>query len=53
MIEFLRANWVNLAIVAGLLTLFLLLRNRTTRISRLGQVLGQGKPVIVEIFSNT
>jgi len=53
MIEFLHANWVNLAIVVGLLTLFLLLRNRTTRIGGLDEILGQGEPVIVEVFSNT
>jgi len=52
-IEFLQANWVNLAIWAGAIALFALLRNRATRISELDEVVGQGEPVIVEIFSNT
>ena len=52
MIEFLQANWGSLAVLAGMLALFLLLRNRATRVSGLGEILGQGEPVIVEVFSN-
>lgn len=53
MIEFLQANWVNLAAIGGIVALFLLLRNRATRISGLDAIVGQGEPVIVEVFSNT
>ncbi|MDY6875713.1 MAG: hypothetical protein SWK90_05870 [Chloroflexota bacterium] len=53
MIEFLQANWGNLAILAGFLVFFLLLRNRATNVSGLDEVLRQGEPVIVEVFSNT
>ena len=53
MTEFLQANWGNLAVLAVILALFLLLRNRATRISGLDEVLGQGEPVIIEVFSNT
>ena len=53
MIEFLQANWPSLAMWAGILAFFLLLRNRATRISGLDEVLGQGEPVIIEVFSNT
>ncbi|MEA3340499.1 MAG: hypothetical protein U9R15_11085 [Chloroflexota bacterium] len=52
-IEFLQANWANLAMWAGIIALFLLLRNRATRIGGLDEVLGRGEPVIVELFSNT
>jgi len=53
MTEFLQANWGSVAILAVILVLFLLLRNRATRISGLDGILGQGEPVIVEVFSNT
>lgn len=53
MIEFLQANWSTLAILATILLFFLLLRNRATRIGGLDEVLGQGQPVIVEVYSNT
>ena len=53
MSEFLQANWPSLAVWAGILTFFLLLRNRATRISGLDEVLGRGEPVIIEVFSNT
>ena len=53
MIEFLQANWGSVAVLAGILALFLLLRNRTTRVNGLDEILGQGEPVIVEVFSNT
>jgi hypothetical protein len=51
--EFLQANWVSLAGLVGILALFLLLRNRATRIGGLDEVLGHGQPVVVEVFSNT
>jgi len=51
--EFLQANWVSLAGLAGILALFLLLRNRATRIDGVDEVLGQGQPVVMEVFSNT
>ena len=53
MIEFLQANWPSLVILASIVVFFLLLRNRATRISGLDEALGQGEPVIVEVFSNT
>ncbi len=53
MIEFLQANWSVLAVWATILLLFFLLRNRSTRIGGLDEVLGQGQPVIIEVFSNT
>ena len=53
MIEFLQANWASLAMWAGIVALFLLLRNRAARIGGLDEVLGKGEPVIVEVFSNT
>ena len=54
MTEFLQANWANLAALGAILLLFLLLRNRATRVSGgLDEILGQGQPVIVEVFSNT
>jgi len=52
-INFLQANWASLAVLGGIIALFLLLRNRATRISGLDEILGQGEPVIVEVFSNT
>ena len=51
--EFLQANWVSLAGLASILALFLLLRNRATRIDGVDEVLGQGQPVVMEVFSNT
>jgi hypothetical protein len=53
MIEFLQANWSVLTVWAIILLLFFLLRNRATRVGGLDEVLGQGQPVIVEVFSNT
>ena len=52
MTEFLQANWGSVAVLAGMLALFLLLRTRATRVSGLDEILGQGEPVIVEVFSN-
>jgi hypothetical protein len=54
MSEFLQANWTSLAALGVILLLFLLLRNRATRVSGgLDEILGNGQPVIVEVFSNT
>ena len=53
MIEFLQANWASVLILAAAVALFLLLRNRATRISGLGGIIGRGEAVIVEVFSNT
>jgi hypothetical protein len=52
-IDFLQANWASLAMLGSIIGLFLLLRNRATRISGLDETLGQGQPVILEVFSNT
>jgi hypothetical protein len=52
--EFLEANWTSLAGLGVIVLLFLLLRNRATRVSGgLEEILGKGQPVIVEVFSNT
>ena len=54
MSEFLQANWTSLAGLGVILLLFLLLRNRATRVSGgLEEILGKGQPVVVEVFSNT
>ena len=53
MIDFLQANWASLAVLGSIIAMFLLLRNRATRISGLDEILGQGQPVIVEVFTNT
>ena len=54
MSEFLQANWASLATMGTILLLFLVLRNRATRVSGgLDEILGNGQPVIVEVFSNT
>ncbi len=54
MIEFLQANWLVLAFLAGLATLFLLLRNRATDVEGgLETLIGNGEPLILEIYSNT
>ena len=53
MIDFLQANWASLAVLGGIIVLFLLLRNRATRIGGLDEILGQGEPVILEVYSNT
>jgi hypothetical protein len=52
-IEFLLANWLTVSFLAAILAMFVLLRNRTTRISALDEIVGSGQPVIVEVFSNT
>lgn len=53
MIELLQANWLTLFFMATILAMFVLLRNRATRISALDEIVGNGQPVIVEVFSNT
>jgi hypothetical protein len=53
MIDYLQANWASLALLAAILVLFLALRNRATRLTTLNEVMGQGTPIIVEVFSNT
>jgi hypothetical protein len=52
-IEFLQANWFTLVFMAGVAAFFILLRNRTTKVDGVDAILGQGEPVIVEVFSNT
>jgi hypothetical protein len=51
-IEFLQANWLTLALLTAAVGMFILLRNRPTHISALGEIVGNGQPVIVEVFSN-
>ena len=53
MMEYLQANWANLAMLAALPLPFLALRNRVKRLTTLDEVTGQGTPVVVEVFSNT
>ncbi len=53
MMDYLQANWASLALLTAILILFLALRNRATRITTLNEVMGQGVPIIVEVFSNT
>jgi hypothetical protein len=52
-IEFLQANWPTILLLAAIGVMFVLLRNRATHISGLGEIVGQGQPIIVEVFSNT
>jgi hypothetical protein len=40
-------------LLTGIVAMFVLLRNRATQISALGETVGNGQPVIVEVFSNT
>ncbi len=51
--EFLHTHWQDLLAWGVILLLFLFLRNRSSRIEGLDAVLGQGEPVVVEVFSNT
>jgi hypothetical protein len=53
MIEVLRTVWPMLALLAGVAALFLLLRNRATPIGTLDEIVGNGRPVVVGVFSNT
>jgi hypothetical protein len=52
-IEFLQANWLTVLFLAAIAAMFVVLRNRATHVSALGDVVGNGQPVIVEVFSNT
>jgi hypothetical protein len=52
-VDFLQANWPTLVFLAAISAMFVLLRNRATPIGAVGEVLGNGQPVIVEVFSNT
>jgi hypothetical protein len=52
-IGFLQANWLTLMVIAAILAMFVLLRNRPARIGGLDEIVGKGQPVIVEVFSNT
>lgn len=52
MIELMLANWPLLAFLAGITTFYLLLRNHATPVGALEEIVGNGKPTIVEIFSN-
>jgi hypothetical protein len=52
-IEFLQTNWLTLVFFAGIAAFFILFRNRATKVSGADAILGQGEPVIVEVFSNT
>jgi len=51
--EFLQANWLTLLFLAAIGAMFVLLRNRATRIGGLDEIIAKGQPVIVEVFSNT
>ena len=53
MIEFLQANRLTLVFVVGAAAFFILFRNRTTKVDGVDAILGQGEPVVVEVFSNT
>ena len=53
MIEMLQANWLTLAVLIAIVALFVLLRNRGTRVDSADAIWGQGEPVVVEVYSNT
>jgi hypothetical protein len=52
-VEFLQANWLTVLLLAAISAMFVLLRNRATQVGALNEIVGNGQPVIVEIFSNT
>ena len=52
MIEFLEAIWLALAFVVASAAIFLLFRNRTTKVSRTEEILKRGEPVVVEVLNN-
>jgi hypothetical protein len=52
-VEFLQANWLTVLLLTAIVAMFVLLRNRATQISALDETVGNGQPVIVEVFSNT
>jgi hypothetical protein len=52
-IEFLAANWLLMTALAVVLpALFLLLRNRMTKVGSTEEIWNRGEPVIVEVLSN-
>jgi hypothetical protein len=52
-IEFLEVNWLLMTALAVVLAaLFLLLRNRVTKIGSTEEIWKRGEPVIVEVLSN-
>jgi hypothetical protein len=51
--EFLQANWLTVLFLTAIAAMFVLLRNRATRIGALDEIVGNGQPVVVEVFSNT
>ena len=53
MIEILQHVWPTLALLAAGAAIFLLLRNRASPIGALDEIVGNGQPVVVEVFSNT
>lgn len=53
MIDLLQANWLTLLFVVGSVAAFVLLRNRPTDVESADQIVGNGQPVVVEVFSNT
>jgi hypothetical protein len=53
LVELIQANWLTVLFLAGIAAMFVLLRNRATRIGALDEIVGKGQPVIVEVFSNT
>jgi hypothetical protein len=52
-IAFLQTNWLMLVFLAGAVAFYILLRNRATKVDGVEAILGQGQPVVVEVFSNT
>lgn len=53
MIKLLEANWPLIAALAAVLTaLFLLLRNRMTKVGSTEEIWKRDEPVIVEVLSN-
>lgn len=53
MTAFLQATWPILAVLGGMSLLFIVLRNRPTPIDTLDEIVGHGRPAVIEIFSNT
>jgi hypothetical protein len=51
-IDFLQANWLTVLFLAAIAAMFVLLRNRATPVRALGEIVGNGQPVILEVFSN-
>lgn len=56
MIQFLRDNWVTLLVVGAVIAAWLLLRTRSSGLTstvEFDQRVSAGRPVVVEIYSNT